>query len=106
MLGASCLEALDRGDGRKPNDRRCRSSARAALVAGAGARPLYRLLALAESWEAGALRGGWNGFNVLHLAAARMGALDARLRAAREGRWMRLILVAAKPKVVLAARCR
>jgi NADH-quinone oxidoreductase subunit G len=47
-----------------------------AIIVGAGgivAGALGPALALAESWKA--CREGWNGFNVLHLAAARMGAL-------------------------------
>src|SRR6187399_1317969 len=62
------------------------------LVAGA----LGPALALAESWKLG--RDGWNGFNVLHVAAARMGAL--MLGFAQKGGMADL--VAAKPKVVLA----
>ena len=62
------------------------------LVAGA----LGPALALAESWKL--VRDGWNGFNVLHMAAARMGAL--MLGFAQKGGMADL--VAAKPKVLLA----
>jgi len=62
------------------------------IVAGA----LGQALALAETWNL--VREGWNGFNVLHLAAARMGAL--MLGFAQKGGMADL--VAAKPKVVLA----
>src|SRR5690606_6719038 len=52
--------------------------------------------ALAQQWNL--VREGWNGFNVLHMAAARMGAL--MLGFAQEGGMADL--VAAKPKVLLA----
>jgi len=72
---------------------------RPAVIVGAGglvAGALGQALALAESWKL--VRDGWNGFNVLHLAAARMGAL--MLGFAQKGGMADL--VAAKPKVVLA----
>lgn len=72
---------------------------RPAVVVGAGglvAGALGPALALAESWNL--VRDGWNGFNVLHLAAARMGAL--MLGFAQKGGMADL--VAAKPKVLLA----
>src|SRR6187402_2818564 len=72
---------------------------RPAVVVGAGglvAGALVPTLALAESWKL--VREGWNGFNVLHIAAARMGAL--MLGFAQKGGMADL--VAAKPKVVLA----
>jgi NADH-quinone oxidoreductase subunit G len=49
---------------------------RPAVILGAGglvAGALQPALALASSWNL--VRDGWNGFNVLHMAAARMGAL-------------------------------
>ena len=64
----------------------------AALAKGA----LDPALALAESWNL--VRDGWNGFNVLHFSAARMGAL--MLGFAQEGGIADL--AAAKPKVLLA----
>ncbi len=64
----------------------------AGLVAGA----LQPALALAEQWNL--VREGWNGFNVLHMAAARMGAL--MLGFAQKGGLADL--VDAKPKVLLA----
>ena len=72
---------------------------RPAVIVGAGglvAGALGPALALAESWNL--VREGWNGFNVLHLAAARMGAL--MLGFAQKGGMADL--VSAKPKVVLA----
>jgi NADH-quinone oxidoreductase subunit G len=72
---------------------------RPAVIVGAGglvAGALGPALALSESWKL--VRDGWNGFNVLHLAAARMGAL--MLGFAQQGGMADL--VAAKPKVVLA----
>jgi NADH-quinone oxidoreductase subunit G len=62
------------------------------LVAGA----LAPALALAEQWKL--VREGWNGFNVLHMAAARMGAL--MLGFAQKGGMADI--AAANPKVVLA----
>src|SRR6187551_88228 len=62
------------------------------LVAGA----LGPALALAGSWKL--VREGWNGFNVLHLAAARMGAL--MLGFAQPGGMSDLIQ--AKPRVLLS----
>jgi NADH-quinone oxidoreductase subunit G len=47
-----------------------------AIIVGAGglvAGALHPALALAESWNLA--RDGWNGFNVLHISAARMGSL-------------------------------
>ena len=70
-----------------------------AVIVGAGgvvAGALGPALALAESWKL--VRDGWNGFNVLHMAAARMGAL--MLGFAQKGGMADL--VAAKPKVLLA----
>jgi NADH-quinone oxidoreductase subunit G len=52
------------------------SAARPAIILGAGglaAGALHPALALASAWNL--VRDGWNGFNVLHIAAARMGAL-------------------------------
>ena len=74
-----------------------------AVIVGAGglvAGALGPALALAESWKLVRANdsGGWNGFNVLHLAAARMGAL--MLGFAQKGGMADL--VAAKPKVLLA----
>jgi len=72
---------------------------RPAVIVGAGglvAGGLGPALALAESWNL--VREGWNGFNVLHLAAARMGAL--MLGFAQKGGMADL--AAAKPKVLLA----
>jgi NADH-quinone oxidoreductase subunit G len=72
---------------------------RPAVIVGAGglvAGALGPALALAESWKL--VREGWNGFNVLHVAAARMGSL--MLGFAQKGGMADL--VAAKPKVVLA----
>ena len=72
---------------------------RPAVIVGAGglvAGALGPALALAESWKL--VRESWNGFNVLHLAAARMGAL--MLGFAQKGGMADL--VAAKPKVLLA----
>jgi len=51
-------------------------AARPAVIVGAGglaAGALHPALALAEGWNL--TREGWSGFNVLHMAAARMGAL-------------------------------
>src|SRR5690606_4900589 len=53
-------------------------------------------LALAAGWNV--VRDGWNGFNVIHMAAARMGAL--MLGFARQGGMADVI--AAKPGVLLA----
>jgi NADH-quinone oxidoreductase subunit G len=72
---------------------------RPAVILGAGglvAGALGPALALAETWKL--VREGWNGFNVLHMAAARMGSL--MLGFAQKGGMADL--VAAKPKVVLA----
>src|SRR5690606_34393589 len=57
---------------------------------------LQPALALAEQWRL--VRDGWNGFNVLHMAAARMGAL--MLGFAQKGGIADL--VQAQPKVLLA----
>ena len=49
---------------------------RPAIIVGAGglvAGALHPALALAESWNL--VREGWNGFNLLHISAARMGSL-------------------------------
>ena len=62
------------------------------IVAGAHA----PALALAKQWKL--VREGWNGFNVLHMAAARMGAL--MLGFAQKGGMADI--AAAKPKVLLA----
>jgi NADH-quinone oxidoreductase subunit G len=70
-----------------------------AVIVGAGglvAGALGPALALAEGWQLA--REGWNGFNVLHLAAARMGAL--MLGFAQKGGMADL--AQAKPKVLLA----
>lgn len=64
----------------------------AALANGA----LAPALALADGWNL--VREGWNGFNVLHMAAARMGAL--MLGFAQKGGIADL--TAAKPKLLLA----
>ncbi|BBC73009.1 NADH-quinone oxidoreductase subunit G [Altererythrobacter sp. B11] len=64
----------------------------AGLVAGA----LDPALTLAEQWNL--VREGWNGFNVLHFSAARMGAL--MLGFAQKGGLADL--VSAEPKLVLA----
>ncbi len=64
----------------------------AALANGA----LAPALTLAEGWNL--VREGWNGFNVLHMAAARMGAL--MLGFAQTGGMADL--VSAKPKLLLA----
>ncbi|RKF23269.1 NADH-quinone oxidoreductase subunit G [Altericroceibacterium spongiae] len=64
----------------------------AALAKGA----LHPALALAEEWKL--VREGWNGFNVLHFSAARMGSL--MLGFAQKGGMADL--AAAKPKVVLS----
>jgi NADH-quinone oxidoreductase subunit G len=52
------------------------AASKPAIIVGAGglvAGALHPALALAESWNL--VREGWNGFNVLHMSAARMGAL-------------------------------
>ncbi len=70
-----------------------------AVIVGAGglvAGALGPALALAESWNL--VREGWNGFNVLHLAAARMGAL--MLGFAQKGGMSDL--VHAMPRVLLS----
>ena len=70
-----------------------------AVIVGAGglvAGALGSALALAEGWNL--VRDGWNGFNVLHLAAARMGAL--MLGFAQKGGMSDLIH--AKPRVLLS----
>lgn len=64
----------------------------AALAKGA----LHPALALAAEWNL--VRDGWNGFNVLHFSAARMGSL--MLGFAQKGGMADI--VAAKPKVVLS----
>ena len=72
---------------------------RPAVIVGAGglvAGALGPALVLAETWKL--VRDGWNGFNVLHLAAARMGAL--MLGFAQKGGMADL--VAARPKVLLS----
>ncbi len=72
---------------------------RPAVIVGAGglvAGALGPALALAEQWKLA--RDRWNGFNVLHLAAARMGAL--MLGFAQKGGMADI--VTAKPKVLLA----
>ncbi len=72
---------------------------RPAVIVGAGglvAGALGPALALAEQWKL--VRDGWNGFNVLHLAASRMGSL--MLGFAQSGGMANL--VAAKPKVLLS----
>ena len=56
----------------------------------------HKSITLAESWNL--VRDGWNGFNVLHFSAARMGAL--MLGFAQEGGIADL--AAARPKVLLA----
>jgi NADH-quinone oxidoreductase subunit G len=70
----------------------------AVIVGGGGiaAGALAPALALAKTWNL--VRDGWNGFNVLHFSAARMGAL--MLGFAQAGGVKDL--AAAKPKVLLA----
>ncbi|OYW45252.1 MAG: NADH-quinone oxidoreductase subunit G [Sphingomonadales bacterium 32-68-7] len=70
----------------------------AVIVGGGGivAGALAPALALAESWNL--VRDGWNGFNVLHFSAARMGAL--MLGFAQKGGMADL--VDAQPKLLLA----
>ena len=70
----------------------------AIIVGGAGLAKgaLEPALALAEAWNV--VRDGWNGFNVLHMAASRMGGL--MLGYAQAGGIADL--VAAKPKVLLS----
>jgi NADH-quinone oxidoreductase subunit G len=70
----------------------------AIIVGGAGlaAGALDTALSLAGEWNL--VRGDWNGFNVLHMAAARMGAL--MLGFAQKGGLKDL--VDAKPKLLLA----
>jgi NADH-quinone oxidoreductase subunit G len=70
----------------------------AVIVGGGGiaAGALDPALTLADEWKL--VREGWNGFNVLHFSAARMGAL--MLGFAQKGGMADL--VAAKPKVLLA----
>jgi NADH-quinone oxidoreductase subunit G len=80
-----------------------KSAQRPAVIVGGGgivAGALEPLWALAKTWNLVRANdsGGWNGFNVLHLAAARMGAL--MLGFAQKG-GVRDI-AAAKPKVLLA----
>ena len=70
-----------------------------AVIVGAGglvAGALQPALALASTWNL--VREGWNGFNVLHVSAARMGSL---MLGFAQGGGMAGI-VAAKPKVILA----
>ncbi|MXO66000.1 NADH-quinone oxidoreductase subunit NuoG [Altericroceibacterium endophyticum] len=70
----------------------------AIILGGAGLakNALHPLLALADQWKL--VRDGWNGFNVLHFSAARMGAL--MLNFAQKGGMKDI--AAAKPKVVLS----
>jgi NADH-quinone oxidoreductase subunit G len=70
----------------------------AIILGGAGlaAGALDTALSLASEWNL--VRGGWNGFNVLHMAAARMGAL--MLGFAQKGGLKDL--ADAKPKLLLA----
>jgi NADH-quinone oxidoreductase subunit G len=72
---------------------------RPAIIAGGAALArgaLGPLLALAETWNL--VRDGWNGFNVLHMAASRMGGL--MLGYAQKGGIADV--VTAKPKLVLS----
>ena len=72
---------------------------RPAIIVGGGgivAGAISPSLALADKWHL--VRDGWNGFNVLHFSAARMGAL--MLGFAQKGGMKDL--VAAKPKLLLA----
>jgi NADH-quinone oxidoreductase subunit G len=74
-------------------------AARPAIIVGAGglgAGALDPALALAEEWNV--VRDGWNGFNVLHVSAARMGAL--MLGFAQKGGMADIAKAA--PKVVLS----
>ncbi len=74
-------------------------SERPAIIVGGGAiakGAIPAALALADKWKL--VREGWNGFNVLHLAAARMGGL--MLGYAQKGGIADL--VAAKPKLLLS----
>jgi NADH-quinone oxidoreductase subunit G len=76
-----------------------KKAARPAVIVGGGgiaAGALDPALALAKTWKL--VRDGWNGFNVLHFSAARMGAL--MLGFAQAGGMKDL--AAAKPKVMLA----
>ena len=61
-----------------------------ALRRGDGASILARARKLAETY--GFVREGWNGFNVLHMAAARVGGLDLGFVPAQGGRDLRGIL--------------
>jgi len=61
-----------------------------ALLRGDGAAVLGRARKLAESY--GFVRDGWNGFNVLHMAAARVGGLDVGFVPGQGGRDLRGIL--------------
>jgi NADH-quinone oxidoreductase subunit G len=73
-----------------------KASKPAVIVGAGGIGTLDAALGLAGEWNLD--REGWNGFNVLHMAAARMGSL--MLGFAQAGGMADL--VAAKPKVVLA----
>ncbi|MCP5402681.1 MAG: NADH-quinone oxidoreductase subunit G [Novosphingobium sp.] len=76
-----------------------KAAERPAIIVGGGAiakGAIPRALALAE--ELGVVKEDWNGFNVLHLAAARMGGL--MLGFAQKGGLADI--VAAKPKVLLS----
>jgi NADH-quinone oxidoreductase subunit G len=73
-----------------------KASKPAVIVGAGGIGSLDAALGLAGEWNL--VREGWNGFNVLHMAAARMGSL--MLGFAQAGGMADL--VAAKPKVVLA----
>jgi len=77
--GGEALNALARGEGRWSEVLRAAKAPMIVLGQGAlarpdGARVLGTALAIAENF--GMVRPEWNGFNVLHRAAARVGGLD------------------------------
>ncbi|MEO1136297.1 MAG: NADH-quinone oxidoreductase subunit NuoG [Pseudomonadota bacterium] len=86
--GPETLDALVRGEGAFAEALKGASNpviivGMGALVRDDGAAILAAAAKLAD--QAGAVRGDWNGFNVLHTAAARVGALDLKFLPGESG---------------------
>ncbi len=80
-LGASATVLKDIADGKHPFFEVLKAAAKPALIIGQGALAAddgAAILGLARKLAdaAGLVKDGWNGFNVLHTAAARVGGLD------------------------------
>ena len=100
-LGAAPPTLGELASGAHPFAKRLKSAERPAVIVGMGAlRRADGAAVLASARQIAAqcdlVRDGWNGFNVLHTAAARVGGLDLGLTPANGGRDVDGILAAAE----------